>query len=218
MHRLLLASVCLLISSCVIVMDESDATRSGSGRRQEAERQVPAFDAIEFRGAGQLQVQVGGPQRLRLSCDDDLLREVTTEVRDGTLIIDYPNELRFAAELRVEVVVPELHAVEGNGSVEVQLQGTRGAHLHLGISGSGRMQASGQVEHLAVRISGSGEMALGALSAASADVRISGSGALELAVSTDLNYTISGSGSIHYSGSARSQGSISGSGSVQRKP
>ena len=218
MHRLLLAGSCLLLSSCVFVIADGTHRRTGSGQRQQAERQVPAFDAIEFRGAGQLHVQVGAAQRLRLSCDDDLLAEVTTEVHGRTLVIDYPGELRFREQLSVEIAVPKLSAVDGSGSVEVHLQGAQGPGLHLGISGSGRMQASGKVEHLTARISGSGELRLEALSTDTADVHISGSGSMELDVSTSLSYGISGSGAILYRGAAKSQGSVSGSGSVQRKP
>lgn len=218
MHRLLLAGLCLLLSSCVVVLAHGSHRRTGSGQRQQAARQVPAFDAIEFRGSGHLHVQVGAAQSLRLSCDDDFLREVTTEVHGSTLVIDYPDELRFREELSVEIVVPELCAVQGSGSVEVYLEGVQGSRLQLGVSGSGNMQASGKVEHLAASISGSGALRLAALSTDSADVRISGSGSMELDVSTSLSYAISGSGAILYSGEAKSHGTLSGSGSVQRKP
>ncbi len=217
MLRSLAVVLSLSLSSCVIVVGDVGHHRRGSGHRAQVTRSTEAFEAIEFHGAGDLEVRVGEATRLALSADDDLLQEVRTRVQENTLIIDYPDELRFREELRVEVCLPKLKGVEVMGAAEVEISNVESACLALGLSGSGSIEATGLAESLTASISGSGELELSRLAAGHANVHISGSGDAELNVSDHLQYRISGSGDIEYIGTAHCEGVVSGSGSVRRQ-
>src|SRR5581483_10930142 len=53
----------------------------------EETRDVAPFTAIKFSGAAKLVIAVGKEQLLKLDADRDVLGEVTTEVKNGTLEI-----------------------------------------------------------------------------------------------------------------------------------
>ncbi len=216
MGRLLLATCFVLIPSCVIVVGDGFRTRHGSGHRVKEARSCPTFHAIQFHGAGELEVNVGSEPGVLLSGDHDLLPGVRTEVEDGVLSIRYPNDYDFDESLCVSIGLSSLDGLQIYGSADARIEGVHGELLQLEISGSGNICARGTAEHLEVLISGSGDLDLEALDTQEASIRISGSGEAQLNVARDLHYHISGSGDIEYIGQAKAAGVISGSGSIVR--
>jgi hypothetical protein len=86
-----------------------------------------------------------------------------------------------------------------------------------GLSGSGKVQASGSAKEVKATISGSGEVLAANLVTDKCDVRISGSGDVEINVNKELDAHISGSGSVSYRGNpAHVNSHSSGSGSVRK--
>jgi hypothetical protein len=150
-----------------------------------------------------------------VTCDDNLLQYVTTEVRGDTLHIGMqPGSYSFRRDLVVELSAPVLEAVSISGSGSAHVHGVSGGTFAATISGSGDVTAQGSVEHLSASVSGSGELRLAGLRARTAQVQISGSGDVRVDVSEDLNVQVSGSGDVRYSGNPRVLSNISGSGSV----
>jgi hypothetical protein len=86
-----------------------------------------------------------------------------------------------------------------------------------GISGSGKIQATGSAQEVRATISGSGEVLAANFVVESCDVRISGSGDVEINVIKALDANISGSGTVSYKGNpAHVNSHSSGSGSVRK--
>jgi hypothetical protein len=75
----------------------------------------------------------------------------------------------------------------------------------------------GTANYLDFSITGSGSVNAYDLTARKADVRISGSGGMELSVEDRLDAHVSGSGNVFYKGNPRVDSSISGSGSVRAR-
>ena len=73
-------------------------------------------------------------------------------------------------------------------------------HLDLSISGSGRVEVSGDVELQTVKLSGSGSYFAEKLVSHFANVILLGSGQAEITTSDELSAVISVSGLISYSG------------------
>ncbi len=161
-------------------------------------------------------MRVGEATSLWLSCDDDLLPLVTTEVSRGVLEIDLPDRYKFRQGLRLVITTPALDRFEIHGSGDARIANVSGEKLSLAIAGSGDLEANGSVRELRASIAGSGDMELTELRSDRADVSISGSGDIELRVAELLDYRIQGSGDIRYHGSPSVSGGISGSGSVRR--
>jgi hypothetical protein len=210
-----------LLAACVISVGGSSCTWAsieGSGVEASQAREVPAFRRVHISGSADLRAEVGGAQTLRVSCDDNLLQHVKTEVRGDTLHIGMePGSYSFRRDLRVELSVPALDGISISGSGNASVVGLSGAVFEVAISGSGDVHALGTVERLTASVSGSGDMDFTGLHARAAQVQISGSGDIAVDASEELTVQISGSGDVRYVGNPRIQSQISGSGSVSSR-
>lgn len=219
-----LLAITLLLSSCIIVVDESGlgfhrGGLQGSGTRVEEQRDVGEFSAVELSVPAEVVVVVGEASSLSLSCDDNLLSLVRTEVRDGRLEITRPRgtSLRFRKGLEIRIATPSLSGFEVEGSGDVEIRGLHGERFEASIEGSGDIVAQGAVDFLEASIEGSGDMRLAGVQAREASVSIEGSGDIGVHVTDALRYRIEGSGDIRYEGSPNVSGGISGSGSVRQR-
>ena len=89
--------------------------------------------------------------------------------------------------------------------------------INANISGSGDLFLKGTAKDLDFNISGSGAISGYELKAQKAEVRITGSGGIELNVEESLDAHITGSGNVRYDGNPKVDTSITGSGSVRSR-
>jgi hypothetical protein len=119
----------------------------------------------------------------------------------------------------LEVTLPGLpfQRIGIAGSGNLVMENLNQPELALSISGSGSMQAQGNVDRLSVKISGSGNARLGELAAKQATVHISGSGKVEASPKDQADVTISGSGDVKLlTRPADLRSKVSGSGRVSQ--
>lgn len=185
-------------------------------------RNVDTFTKISFALPGKLYLKQGSPQKIEIEADEDILKQVETEVSGGRLRIGREDKLFNWSlnneKVTVYITVPEIEGVAVSGSGNIIGQSTiKTGSLDLKVSGSGSMtlefDATGDVD---ADVSGSGNLELKG-NCKSLDSDVSGSGSLEVSgtVSNAANFGISGSGKIHANGSADFvKADISGSGKV----
>jgi len=192
---LVLGVLVLLVSACGPVI-------RGSGHSVEESREVSGFDRVSLSGLGELIITQGAEESLTIEAEDNLVRYIETEVRSGTLHIDFPDEPR-----RVNVIPTD--PVRFYLTVK-QLSG-------LSMSGAGRIGASSlKVDDVQISISGAGDVDLGSLTAKELDIRVSGAGDIDIdALEADeLTLRLSGAGDVDIAGQVKAQqASLSGLGS-----
>ena len=211
----------------------------GSGKVVEEERSVSGFTGVALSGIGNLYIEVGDEEALRIEAEDNLLPYFETEVRGTTLEIRTRENVNLLPlrpvnfYLTVEALdtitvsgsghaeAPGLQAeqffatVSGSGSVK--MAGLEAEALTATISGSGGLDiAGGEVEMQDITLSGSGKYEAKGMESAEADVRLSGSGSATVRVRDRLDVTISGSGSVRYIGDPTVRETVSGSGVVSQ--
>lgn len=209
-------------------------------------REVPPFDQIELRYVGSLIVTQGTHEALSLEGDADLLPKISTEVRDGTLVIERRGEWleRILEDIRsfgrapvtYRVTVRDLRALRilgrGNATLErletdrlalgisgygkIGIHDLRATVLEGNISGRGELSLRGSVQEQALFVSGSGEYRARDLQSRRASIRVSGHGNVALAVIERLDVTISGYAHVTYRGAAQVSQSVSGSGKIEK--
>lgn len=185
-------------------------------------RNVDSFTKISFGFPGKLYLKQGSPQKVELEGDQDILKEVETEVSGSRLRIGKEGKWfdwnTGDKKVTVYITVPNIEGVSVSGSGDIIGQSKIKANdLDLNVSGSGSLsldaEANGDVE---ANVSGSGDMELkGHFESFESDV--SGSGRVVLSAIIDglADFGISGSGKIEAEGSAdRVKTNISGSGKV----
>lgn len=212
----------------------------GSGHVMTEARNVSDFDAVSFNSVGEVTIQQGETESLTIEAEDNVLPEIRTEVRNGTLYIGYAEENGWARvqptkTIRFTLTVKQLNEINlaGAGSVvakalksdklQVVLSGAgslsceelEAGDLALRLSGAGSIDASGKATRLEVRLSGFGSFKGGNLQSETADVTISGTGSAVVWATGHLDARISGLGSVQYYGQPQVTKNVSGLGSVQ---
>jgi hypothetical protein len=187
----------------------------GSGTASSETRAVPPFNAIVLAGSNTVTVHVGGTQEVVVRGDDNVVPHVTTEVREGTLVIGADRSFQTAEPLTVEVTVPGLVDARLAGSGQVTVEGVDADVFGATLPGSGVLRVSGSTDRLSAELSGSGQLVLDELDANDVEAVVSGSGQLRVHAARSLDANVSGAGQIVYTGDPSTVTSkVTGTGTV----
>ncbi len=207
-------------------------------------RKVDPFNDISLRMGAKVHLQQGEKQDLEIVAKASTLEELITEVKDGKLIIRFPNKDFFwkdfqPGEVIIYITTPEIKGlgVSGSGDI-IAADGIKTKALDMAVSGSGNIKITDLVaEQVKTTISGSGDIVLSGKTAAqdlgvaisgsgnlkgmdySADdvsVKIIGSGNVDIEANKNLYVRLAGSGNVTYKGEPQIDSSIAGSGKVRK--
>lgn len=218
---LLVVGLAFAVSACVGPYEAfgwSFTGLNGSGKKATENRSVAAFSAIQVDGSVDVEARVGEPPSVVLEGDDNLLSNITTEVRGGTLVIGTDKSYSTRIGLRARIVAPRLDGISINGSGDASLEGFRADAFRASVAGSGNIDARGTASDVEVTVRGSGDVSLSGLAARKVAVEVHGSGNVRLAGSSDeIGVRVHGSGDVTASDLKARAGSvrIHGSGNVQ---
>jgi hypothetical protein len=216
MRRLLVSSACVVLLSLVVGACSIVGER-GSGTMATETRDVGGFDEIDLSGTGRVLVAVTGTESLTVEAENNILSLLTTEVRNGTLVLGTKQNISPTREIVYTITVVSLEAVTVSGSGSVTATNIDADAFNVHISGSGTVMPEGVSESLDLSISGSGVFEGEALLSATGTVSVSGSGDAVVYVTDDLDVKVSGSGNVEYFGDPEVSVSISGSGNVSKR-
>ncbi len=242
-NKALLLPVLLLslsILSCNLVTNIGDNMITPSDVNVSENRDVSGFDAIEFNTFGKLNIMQGDVESLNISGPDNIVPEIQTSVRNGTLVIDTRDNLTIRPPfgentLTFTIVVKDLTSLNVSGLGDVQIEplttpsmsyDLSGAgsivqnqlstdQLNIELSGLGGIKVSGQATNATIDLSGAGSVDAPDLQIQTADVNVSGLGGATLWVTDELTGDISGAGSVSYYGNPQASTSSSGLGSFK---
>lgn len=227
-----------LACSFTIPRPASLGSMRGSGNVVEQTFDVSGFDRVTLAGIGNLHIQTGEREGLRVSAEDNLIPLLDVYVSGGELIVGLKSQARVSPTRPMDfyVTVTDLHTVRllGSGDVEigkmetdtleVQIAGSGDVsieellaqRLDVAIPGSGRVEAAGEVRDQSITILGSGNYNARNLKSTSAAVHIAGSGTITVDVSDELDVNIAGNGTVRYIGNPQVKKSILGSGDISK--
>lgn len=191
----------------------------GSGTLAEETRDLPDFAALELSGSVAAEVKPGENARIVLSGDDNILPLVTTEVRDGRLVVGFKPGQNVQARTPLKATITAnrpLEAVELSGATTCRIEaptapavkaGLSGAtnlalpafdatSLDLDASGTSTATAAGRVDTLKAGASGASKLRLAGLDARTADVNLSGASSGEIRASDELRGDASGASNL----------------------
>jgi hypothetical protein len=213
----LLAVAGLLLSACNITPVR------GSGNVVTEERQVSGFDSVALLGVGEVFITQGDEEALTIETDDNLMRYIESEVRDGRLelriadnTIPIPSrsivfrvgavnltglDSSGAGSFEIDALDTNRLEVTLSGAGDIRIESLSAADLEIRASGAGNIQAAGAVETQEIDLSGLGSYNAPDLESQTASVRISGAGSAVVWALDTLDVEISGAGNVEYYGS-----------------
>ena len=232
----LLALIVLVAGSLACDIPLGVRTIRGSGNVVTEERQVSGFDSVALSGVGRVIVTQGDEEALTIETDDNLMRYIETEVRNGTLelglarnTIPIPSQSIIfrvsvvdltgldssgAGSFEIGKVDTDRLKVTLSGAGDIKVDSLSATDLEVTISGAGNVELTGQVEAQEIDLSGLGSYNAPDLESRAASVRISGAGNTVIWVLDTLDVTISGAGNVEYFGSPEVTRDVSGAGRV----
>jgi len=210
----------------------------GSGEPGQDVRDARGIREVELTSFGNLYVETGEQEQLRIEADDNLLRYIETEVHGETLTIRHRRGIGLRPKLPIEyhltvraldsvkvsgagnVSLPELDSerfsAEISGAGSIDLEKLRADKLTVRISGAGNFEVlSGEVGDQDISISGAGDYRAEGLDSNTAQVNLSGLGSTTLLVREHLDVHITGAGSVRYHGRPTVVKHVTGVGSVE---
>jgi hypothetical protein len=121
----------------------------GSGVAATQTRNVAPFTDIDLAGVSTVSVHVGVKQTVVVHADTNLIARVTTDIRNGTLVIAERGNFSTDHPVSVEVTVPRLEGIALSGSGHVNVEGARARTFSVRESGSGALTVTGAVGSIA---------------------------------------------------------------------
>ncbi len=174
-------------------------TVRGSGNVVEETREVSGVTGVNLATDGDLIIEVGSTESLRIEAEDNLMEYIETQVRGGTLRIGTQRnvELRNTRPVTYYLTVTGLDAIEISSSGNIEAPDLEAERFSITIGSSGNLEM-GDLEAgaVTVKISSSGNVTMGDLNADTLEVDIGSTGNLDIAggqVRTQ-NVTIGSSG------------------------
>ena len=226
---------CCLISSCINL---NGVTIQGNGEIVDTEIILTSFEQIQNNCSADITYHVSQDFKIIITTDSNLIEFVETEVIDDILVIKTKRGTYSFSEFTVNVYGPELKGLSISGSgdflckeiiqtpkFEININGSgdiKGKFevttFLANIKGSGEIRVMGSTDELKLSISGSGDFEGEKFISNHAEIKINGSGDVDIHVNESLNFQIYGSGDVRYSGKPTAVNhSIFGSGEVIKK-
>lgn len=190
--------------------------RTGSGDFSRDKRQLEAFRSVKILGGVDVNYRRAPEQRVEITGDRNLLPLIKTQVSQGVLTVGSRDSYQTQLPLTLELSGPILTSIAMLGAGDIVLKGLDEDSLKLELSGSGDVKAEGKVGHLSVDLTGGSDVDAEKLVSEQAEVRLTGSGDVNLTVRHTLKVQILGSGDITYYGNpVKIEKRIIGSGEIQ---
>jgi len=216
-------------------------TVRGSGHVIEQVRTVSEFTGVNLATMGNLQIQLGDQEGLRIEAEDNLMpylettvfnRELEIGSRDGVWLrptrpVNFYLTVKSLDSVALtgsgNIVAPDLKAdqfrVRLSGSGDMKLGNLYATDIEMRLTGSGNLRVAGATaKDQQITLSGSGDVELGNWNAETVEVRLNGSGGLAASSGAvkEQRVTLSGSGEYRAEGvdSATAEARITGSGSM----
>ena len=195
-------SILFLLTSC---FDDDNGVSSCvqvEGQIVSETRVVDDFHSILLQGVANVLLIQGATQSLRIETHEGVLDIVETTVANEVLSIDLSTCLEGSLNrLDVFMTVPDIKRLElvGVGTITMQ-NDFNPEELIIRVSGVGDINAMGATDFLEVNTSGAGNVNAFEMIAETCDVFLSGTGNVEVTVTSELNVVIDGAGNVSYKG------------------
>ncbi len=209
--------------SGVLVDRGIGTTERGSGNVVEETRPVSGVTGVDLETIGNVIIQIGDQESLRIEAEDNLMQYFETDVRGGILRIGSTPatiNLRPTKPVNFFLTVKDLERVSISGSGDIQVPDLETNEFSVDIGGSGDISMEDlNADRLEIDIGGSGDVNTARMKVSTFSVNINGSGDITLGeLDTDnLSLNINGSGNLRIDdGQVRDQEiNINGSGNFR---
>lgn len=189
----------------------------GSGNVVTENRQVSGFYGIAVSGVGEVIVELTGSESLSITCDDNILPHLESEVRNGILYLGPETDVSLTPS---EGIVYRLTAntfdeINVSGAVAVMASGIDTDLLDTNMSGACTVRTEGKADSQDIATSGSSVYNGEDLDSRTVNINVSGTSHIIVRVSELLRGLVSGAALVEYIGNPTVDVTVSGTAVVR---
>ncbi len=213
----------------------------GSGHIITEARDVTGFERVSLAIPATLRITQGDSESLSIEADDNILKEILTEVHGKELFIrfrhsNFSGSVRPSRPIRCDLSCIRLSegSIDGsghlishqlssedlkliiNGSGSVRIDSLSAEEFSAVINGSGSFDMAGSAPRQDISINGTGRYDGRELKGNSVKIDITGSGRTLVNAEEKLDVSITGRGDVRYTGNPVISRSVTGSGSIHK--
>lgn len=199
-------------------------------------RDVSEFSAIQLQGVGQMQIVQGDQEHLTIDAEEKVRNRISSEVRDGTLVIEPARDFRTDQPITYYVGVKTLGnlsvsgsgtavtdaltadelILEARGTSSITIASLTATALQATLAGNSKISLGGTVERQDVTLQGTSVYDAGNLDSTDATITASDTAQAVVHVNATLTATASGVSKIVYNGDAAVTPNTSGVASITK--
>lgn len=162
---------------------------------------LEGFTKVQLNTSSDVNVKIGRGFSIEMVGDEERIANTVLDVKGGTLKIKHKKghfNYDDDQEMIVNIVMPNIEAMQINGSGDADVIGVDNEELVLNINGSGDMTVSGKTKNVDIGINGSGNIKMDEVVGSSVGISINGSGNVEFSggTCTTMEIDIHGSGDV----------------------
>ena len=227
----------IFLISCNFSYDNFIGTK-GSGNVVKEIRTLKSFNSIEAGSAFKIVVTKGDVQKLVIETDDNIMEQITSNVKDGELKLSTKGNIKNPTKMLVTITIPELKEIDLSGAcdfisksrfennkMEIELSGASEAELKvkcekidIDMSGASKLEVTGFASSQRIEASGACSINNYELESDKADINCSGASTVKVYVKEGILGDASGASNIYYKGNPKAVViETSGAASVSRK-
>ncbi len=190
----------------------------GNGAISTETRETHSFNRILLLIPAEAEVFCGRNPQIEIKGDENILSIITTEVKNGQLIVDADTSFTVDDKIKIKIEVENLLEISVPGTCDLNIKNLDNESFIVALSGVGSLRLSGNTDNFKCTVSGAGLVNAKELIAKHTDITLSGAGSAEVYAAQSLNVTISGVGNVSYYGNPESvTKNIAGLGRVKKK-
>lgn len=205
-----------LLATATLALAANPDPEKGSGNVITQTRPTGTFTAIRLASIGTLVVEQTGIDSVAVTTDDNLQTIVTSEIKDGTLVLAEAGCRNCSpTKIAFKVTVSALKEIELSSTGSAEVFKLDAPTFSASLSGTGSLKLSGKVDELKIMSGGTGSCDAAELVANRATVVVSGTSSVRVNATAELNAKVSGVGKIQYLGTPKVTQTISGLGRIE---
>jgi hypothetical protein len=209
----------------------------GSGNVVTQERSVSGFDKVAISAGMNLYLEQGTKEYLKVEAEDNIIRNITTEVNGGKLTVKFKNLLGGVSATKpvnVYLTVINLKEIDASSGTSISSKeintdslkidissGAEGEMIvnanscDVNLSSGSTLKLSGIVQNQKVDLSSGVDYRDADLVSKNVKINVSSGASAKLNVSDNLDVNISSGGNVEYSGTPAIVSNISSGGSIK---
>ena len=209
--------ICALLTGLFSGCNSANSNKSSEKFTSES-RDAFGFREIKAGNAVNLIISVQKDFAVAVEGDENLLKDVKTEVKGETLIITTSGKILPTNKIRLKISMPELLNLELWGASEATVTNAKTDSLKIQATGTSKIKIDGETKNLDATANGASAINAENLKTENAATKVAGTSEITVSATNELTAEAFGASTVYYTGEPKNiKKNIVGTSEVRKK-